>query len=89
MKKSIVKMILPIAVFVLAITAAFASHGDNAVQKAALAPEQGWLNVDGVCNESIQCSDTGTQLCTTITNQQVFGKDEAGDCTVELYRTSN
>ncbi len=89
MKKSIVKMILPIAVFALAVTAAFASHGENAAKKAALAPQQGWLNQEGVCNQSIQCDTEGEVLCRTTSNQQLFGKDEAGDCTVELYRQSN
>lgn len=89
MKKSIVKMILPIAVFALAVTAAFASHRENAVNKAALTPQQGWLNQEGVCNQSIMCDTEGEVLCRNITNQQLFGKNEAGDCTVELYRQSN
>ncbi len=89
MKKRIVKMILPVAVFALAITGAFASHAENVAKKRAPAPIQGWLQVAGACNQSIQCSDTGLMLCKTSSNQQVFGKDEAGDCAVELYRPSN
>lgn len=89
MKKRIVKMILPMAVFALAITGAFASHAENVAKKAAPASIQGWLQVAGTCNKSIQCSESGTVLCKTTANQQVFGKDEAGDCAVELYRPSN
>jgi hypothetical protein len=88
MKKRIVKMILPMAVFALAITGAFASHAENVAKKRP-APIQGWLQVAGACNQSIQCNTTGSMLCKTSSNQQVFGKDEAGDCAVELYRLSN
>ncbi len=88
MKKSIVKMVLPMAVFALAITGAFASHAENVAKKKP-APIQGWLQVAGACNQSIQCSESGTALCKTTSNQQVFGKNEAGDCEVELYRPSN
>jgi len=88
MKKSIVKMMLPMAVFALAITGAFASHAENVAKKKP-APIQGWLQVAGACNQSIQCSDTGNMLCKTSSNQQVFGKNEAGDCEVELYRANN
>jgi hypothetical protein len=88
MKTSIVKMILPMAVFALAITGAFASHAENVAKKKP-APIQGWLQVAGACNQSIQCNTTGSMLCKTSSNQQVFGKDEAGDCAVELYRLSN
>jgi len=77
------------AVFALAITGAFASHAENVAKKAAPASIQGWLQVEGACNQSIQCNETGTVLCKTTANQQVFGKDEAGDCSVELYRPSN
>lgn len=88
MKKRIVKMVLPMAVFALAITGAFASHAENVAKKKP-APIQGWLQVAGACNQSIQCNTTGSMLCKTSSNQQVFGKDEAGDCAVELYRLSN
>jgi hypothetical protein len=88
MKTRIVKMVLPMAVFALAITGAFASHAENVAKKKP-APIQGWLQVAGACNQSIQCSNTGNMLCKTTSNQQVFGKDEAGDCAVELYRLSN
>lgn len=89
MKTSIVKMILPMAVFALAISGAFASHTEKVAKKRAPAAIQGWLQVAGACNQSIQCSDTGNMLCKTSSNQQVFGKDEAGDCAVELYRVNN
>ncbi|WP_269225225.1 DUF6520 family protein [Flavobacterium eburneipallidum] len=89
MKTSIVKMILPMGVFALAVTGAFASHTVNVAKKAAPAPIQGWVQVAGACNQSVQCSNTGNILCKTNANQQVFGKDEAGDCAVELYRASN
>jgi hypothetical protein len=88
MKTRIVKMVLPMAVFALAITGAFASHAENVAKKKP-APIQGWLQVAGACNQSIQCNTTGSMLCKTSSNQQVFGKDEAGDCAVELYRLSN
>ena len=77
------------AVFALAITGAFASYAANVATKAAPASIQGWLQVAGTCNKSIPCSSTGNMLCKTTANQQVFGKDEAGDCAVELYRLSN
>ncbi len=89
MKKRIVKMILPVAVFALAITGAFASHADNGIKNAPSAIVQGWLNAAGTCNQSIQCNDAGNVLCRTASNQQVFGKDEAGNCNIELYRASN
>lgn len=76
------------SVFALAITGAFASHTENVAKKRP-APIQGWLQVAGACNQSIQCSDNGIVLCKTASNQQVFGKNEAGDCEVELYRPSN
>jgi hypothetical protein len=89
MKTRIVKMILPMAVIALAVTGAFASHTVNVAKKGKVAPVQGWLKVSGICNQSIPCSETGTVLCKTSSNQQVFGIDEAGDCTMELYRASN
>lgn len=89
MKTSIVKMVLPVAVIALAVTGAFASHAMNNAKKGASAPVQGWLRINGMCNQSIQCNDTGNVLCKTTSNQQVFGKDAAGDCNVELYRPSN
>jgi hypothetical protein len=89
MKTNFVKMILPVAVFALAVTGAFASHAMNNAKKVANAPVQGWLRINGACNQSIQCSNTGNVLCKTASNQQVFGKDTAGDCSVELYRLSN
>ncbi len=89
MKTSIVKRILPVAAIALAVTGAFAFQAENVAKKSAPAPIQGWLQVAGACNQSIQCNSTGSMLCKTSSNQQVFGKDEAGDCAVELYRPSN
>lgn len=73
-------------ILALAIAAAFTSHAMNKSSK--LTSIQGYvrLNPEGtVCNISIWCSDSPGPLCMLGTTQ-IYGKNSAGRCIVELYR---
>jgi len=93
MKTIVSKQLIPVAVFALAIAGAFTT---SAMEKnsRALDPIQGFkrLNPAGDCNneQSYSCStDNLTPICrvsSSSSSQQVYGKNENGACTVEVYR---
>ncbi|RRJ90760.1 hypothetical protein [Flavobacterium macacae] len=49
---------------------------------------QGWISLpNGLCIASISCASTGSVFCTAPTGgHRLYGKDQAGTCTIPLYR---
>jgi hypothetical protein len=88
MKTTIVKMLMPVAAFVLASAGAVSTNASHSLKSStALVP--GYIHSAMPCQPSIQCSLSGGFVCqTNITSgPQVFGKDAAGPgCAVTLYR---
>lgn len=75
------KFLLPLAVFMVAVVAAFASQ---APVEEDLAPVQGYIHSTIPCEISVQCSPTGATVC-KYNNKQVFGMNAASQCTRTLY----
>lgn len=81
MKTIRLKFLLPVAAFMIAITAAFASQNEG----GALAPVQGYIFQNGVCVKHGTCTNTSDALiCTDNQGRQVFGKNGT-NCTNLLY----
>lgn len=83
MKKT--KIGVLIAFVALAIAGAFTTHAMN---KSSLVLVQGYIRgnpLGTACQVSIWCSTTGNQLCMVGTTQ-VWGKDAAGKCILEVYK---
>jgi hypothetical protein len=77
---------IPMAVVAIAMVGALSSFESKDSKETINI--QGYTRVvpDGsVCNTSSMCSDDGLQLC-TFGSTQVWGKDGAGKCVVELKR---
>ncbi len=85
MKTNFLKLIMPVAVVLLATGSALSTSAMN--KKAGTAPVQGYVHVvtEDDCDESIMCSDIEGDLCTT-GSEQVFGKNPANKCTVRLFK---
>ncbi|MDI6034184.1 DUF6520 family protein [Flavobacterium sp. LB2P84] len=85
MKTNFLKLIMPVAVVLLATGSALSTSAMN--KKADTAPVQGYVHVltEDDCDESIMCSDIEGDLCTT-GSEQVFGKNPANKCTVRLFK---
>ena len=85
MKTNFLKLIMPVAVVLLATGSALSTSAMN--KKADTAPVQGYVHVltEDDCDESIMCSDIEGDLC-TIGSEQVFGKNPANKCTVRLFK---
>ncbi|WGF92180.1 DUF6520 family protein [Aequorivita marisscotiae] len=81
MKNLISKIVLPIAVFMVAIVAAFASKGADSENTAL---EQGYIHASTPCEVSIECSPNGLTVC-KVGSKQVFGMNAASQCTRTLY----
>lgn len=76
------KFLLPAAVFMVAIAAAFATQ-KNAEE--AFAPVQGYIYQNGVCVKHGTCDNTSAPLiCTDNLGRQVFGKNGT-NCINLLY----
>jgi hypothetical protein len=88
---TIVKMILPAAVFVLASAGAVGTkvERDNASKKA-LTTE--WIQINNNPNDceerEVSCTPENiAPICTSDSdNKQVFRKNAAGQCSVQLYK---
>lgn len=81
------RKVIPMAVFALAIVGAFTTNAMtrnskvvNSVQAYIRANPQGTT-----CNISNQCSDIPGPVCMLGGTTQLWGKDSAGKCVVELY----
>ena len=85
MKTNFLKLIMPVAVVLLATGSALSTSAMN--KKANTGPVQGYVHVltEDDCDESIMCSDIDGDLCTT-GSEQVFGKNLANKCTVRLFK---
>ncbi len=75
------KFLLPVAAFMIAIAAAFATEKDG---QDDFALEQGYIFVDGVCQPYGKCDGTQGQICTH-NGFQVFGKIGGTSCLKTLY----
>ncbi|HXJ99558.1 MAG TPA: DUF6520 family protein [Gelidibacter sp.] len=92
MKTKFLKTVLPAIVLMLAVASAFAFK--NVEGKALLAPEIGWVNLEGSpCEVPVMCDNNPALnvICKTIVNNQVhqaFGKPFPGSmsCITVLYR---
>lgn len=79
---------LPIIVMIIAATGAFTTHAMN-VKAETNALVQGYLQINNSeteCEESDMCLNTQTEIDCTVSGDQVYGKDEFGECTIKLYR---
>lgn len=77
-----IKFLLPMAIFMIAIAAAFASRMDTV---DPLAPEQGYIYENNICVKHGTCDNTDSfMICTDNVTRQVFGLDETG-CSKVLY----
>jgi hypothetical protein len=79
--------LIPFVIFIIAIAGAFATNTKIRSQKT-LALVQGYIQggpAGTICQVSIMCSTDYNQLCKVGTTQ-VWGKDAAGKCTLEVYK---
>jgi hypothetical protein len=76
MKTKFFKIVLPTFILMLAVVSAFAFK--NVEDKALLAPETGWINLNNKpCAESVQCTTDPGPICTMVhlgVTYQAFGK---------------
>lgn len=75
------KFLLPVAIFMVAVVAAFAAQSTNGDD---LALEQGYIHGTTPCEVAIECSPILGKVC-TYKNQQVFGMNSASQCSRTLY----
>lgn len=80
MKTIRLKFLLPIAVFMVAIAAAFATQTDG---KDDFALVQGYIFENGVCTPHGSCSNNEAAVCTDNVGRQVFGLGPTG-CKIRL-----
>ena len=82
MKNFAVKMILPVAAFMLASAGAVSTSSDSS--KSTSAVIQGWQYTEPAqCTELRTCNNVGTTIC-TLSGVQAFAKN-GSDCTEVLY----
>jgi hypothetical protein len=81
------RKMIPMAVFALAIAGAFSTNAMNrSAKKTTNFPAFIRGNLAGtICTLSNQCSDAPGPVC-MVGSTQLWGKDEAGKCIVELHR---
>lgn len=75
------KFLLPVAAFMFAIAAAFATQ-DNGKNELALV--QGYIYQNGVCVPHGKCDNTSQFICTD-GSRQVFGKNGPTTCSLPLF----
>lgn len=75
------KFLLPVAAFMLAIAAAFASQPKEQVESALV---QGYIYQNGVCVPHGKCDNTSRVICTD-GSRQVFGKNGQTSCSLPLF----
>jgi len=88
--KAILKMVLPVAAFALASAGAVSTTGSSTPADGTVLIN-GWVhNPDANnCSErlNLNCRTTsGTPVCMSSDAKQVFIKNGAGQCSVQLYR---
>jgi hypothetical protein len=81
MKNLKIRFLLPIAVFMMAVFAAFATQ--SSVSTENLAWEQGYIHTATSCDVANRCSTSGTKVC-KVNGQQLFGMD-GSQCIKTLY----
>ncbi len=86
MKNLKLKFLLPVAAFMIAIAAAFASQ-DNSNAEMALV--QGYIYQNGVCTPHGTCTNQGKQICKDASGRQVFGKLGSTSCSYPLFMNWN
>lgn len=72
MKTSKMKFFIPILAVVFAVTSAFSTSGTSDLE--ASASINGYIDAPAPCMTPIVCSPVGSQICTTTSGQQAFGK---------------
>lgn len=82
MKSLKMNFLLPVAVFMIAIAAAFASQDDG---QEEFALEQGYIYSNNVCVPQGKCGNILGDVCTHPTKGQIFGKNGPTDCFRTLY----
>ncbi len=83
MKNFAVKMIMPVAAFMLASAGAVSTS--SAVSKSTGAAVQGWqYTAPTQCTELRMCNNIGTTIC-TLSGVQAFGK-VGNECQTVLYQ---
>ncbi|QQX78107.1 MULTISPECIES: DUF6520 family protein [Aequorivita] len=75
------KFLLPVAAFMLAIAAAFASQTEEQVESALV---QGYIYQNGVCVPHGKCDNSSTVICSD-GSRQVFGKNGPTTCSLPLF----
>lgn len=73
--------LLPVAAFMIAIAAAFATQME---EQDAFALEQGYIYENNVCIPSGKCANTSGPVCTDDLERQVFGKSGPTECFKQL-----
>jgi hypothetical protein len=93
--KTIVKMILPVAAFVLASAGAVSTNAKQE-NKAETTLINGWIRTPDAqhCTEvfNLDCTTvSGTPVCMTTeaTPKQVYNKNAASQCSVNLFKVLN
>ncbi|WP_456866776.1 DUF6520 family protein [Galbibacter sp. BG1] len=94
MKTDFLKKLLPVMIMAIAVIGAFTTHAME-TKAEIVAIENGYVQLDPA---GAQCElDMETACTSTITNElctvdyrpsgnQLFKKDESGNCTIQLYR---
>lgn len=90
MKSNLKKVMMPLAVVVLGVAAAFATNAAK-TSNSSLAEAKGYLydHDSKQCIEQVMCSTIPGPVCRNAANQQVFGLNDSSDqtvCTWQLYR---
>ncbi|WP_163399426.1 DUF6520 family protein [Flavobacterium fluviatile] len=87
--KTMLKKIMPVAVFALGITGAFVTTSMQSASTDA-APQLGYiLDANNECSDvEVTCSDIPKQVCrqNVTSGPQAFAKDEDGNCNQVTYR---
>lgn len=93
MKTTFLKQVIPVAVFALAIVGAFTTNAmEKSRRSAVLVDAFKRISPTEVCEEkpTNTCENTGGgPICRVSLNpasEQLWGKNSAGECTVEVYR---
>lgn len=90
MKSTILKAFaLPVAAFALASAGAVSTTDAGISKTATLVPAYIYNDITEECEDAdVQCEPGTGQLCLS-SGVEAFGKNEAGDCVVQLRRPTN
>lgn len=84
MKTKVLKLGLPLAVFMLAIVFAFASNSTTKAEDTSLALEPGYIFQNGKCEQVTTCNQISGNLC-MYGGTIVRAKINETQCGVQLY----